>query len=390
MSQAWHKRRERLLTTQEARAQLWRASEYQVGDLDGQQVIEAAPEASWERFSPFDYYKPTGKTRTVEAGPHLTFLKLKNLWKEQPQLPREALSDSEDFRKAYFELLDQANLFPEVLKRVRGFHKEIASFARKYGLLGAFYEDFQPDPLLPKAKAWVAPEAVISEGGRLRLVDPATEGKELLIKVLEPTGIFSAGHNRHNRLPDSFERRAAYESMALPSETKFAFKSLHVDRTEWPSAPRQFVPWEEIKRYFGALLILDERSSNGVSVLCTREPLRRWESSFGFFPSRKAESGNLELDYSSYHFLNSYLEDISPHALIGEDGSLVRSWRYSNLLQVMALMLFWDLTGGNTIKKCQRRGCPYYFRIGSQSGSKYCSKKCANLASTRIGRGQEP
>jgi hypothetical protein len=53
-------------------------------------------------------------------------------------------------------------------------------------------------------------------------------------------------------------------------------------------------------------------------------------------------------------------------------------------------MLFLDLTGGNTIKKCKSRGCPNYFRVGSQSKSKYCSEQHASRASTRMGRGQEP
>jgi hypothetical protein len=89
-------------------------------------------------------------------------------------------------------------------------------------------------------------------------------------------------------------------------------------------------------------------------------------------------------------YLNQYLEGVSPRAFIGEDGNLERGWRYRSLLQAMHVMLFLDLTGGATIKKCQSRGRPNYFRVGPQGKSKYCSRRCANRASTRTGRGQEP
>jgi hypothetical protein len=83
-------------------------------------------------------------------------------------------------------------------------------------------------------------------------------------------------------------------------------------------------------------------------------------------------------------------EDVSPRALIGKDRNLERRWRYRSLLQAMYIMHFLDLTGGIIIKKCQSRGCPNYFRAGSLIKSKYCSTRCANRASTRKGRGQEP
>lgn len=186
-----------------------------------------------------------------------------------------------------------------------------------------------------------------------------------------------------------YERRAAYEAIALPSEMRFAPRSLSPDRIEWSVEPGELVPWEDVRKYFGALLILDEEAPDGVSVLCRREPLRRWEVSFRFFPSG-APSGDMELDSDSYVFLNSYLEDVSPRSLVGKDGNLERRWRYRSLLQAMYVMLFLDLTGGTTIKKCQSRGCPNYFRAGPQIRSKYCSTRCANRASTRKGRGQKP
>ncbi|HVF00070.1 MAG TPA: hypothetical protein VNA27_01845 [Rubrobacteraceae bacterium] len=266
------------------------------------------------------------------------------------------------------------------------FRKAMVLFAEEYGLLGAFEEDFLGTPVLPERKTTVAPEAIIDEQGRLQRIDPGTDGKELLLRVLEPTRRFSAGHSR---LPDETEHSAAYEMMALPSEMRFAPRGLSLDRSEWSLEPGELVPWEDIRKYFGALLILDEGAPEGVSVLCRQEPLRRWEISFRFFPSG-APSGDVELDDDSYVFLNSYLEDVSPRAVIGKDGNLERRWRYRSLLQALYVMLYLDLTGGNTIKKCQSRGCPNYFRLGPQSKSIYCSPRCASRASTRRRRGQEP
>jgi hypothetical protein len=90
------------------------------------------------------------------------------------------------------------------------------------------------------------------------------------------------------------------------------------------------------------------------------------------------------------HSVNLYLQEVSPRVLLGEDGNLKRGWHYSSLLQAMYIMMWLDLTGDNTIKKCQSGGCPNYFRVGSQSKSRYCSDRCANRASTRMRRGQEP
>ena len=48
-----------------------------------------------------------------------------------------------------------------------------------YGLLGLFHETFGAPILPPHANsflAWLAPDAVIDEDGRMRTIDPATEG----------------------------------------------------------------------------------------------------------------------------------------------------------------------------------------------------------------------
>jgi hypothetical protein len=267
------------------------------------------------------------------------------------------------------------------LEQSRVFRNALILFAKLYGLLGAFEEEFSDKPVLPGGKTLVAPDAVIDKHGRLKRVDPATEGKELLLRLLEPAGLFHTGHSPWRPL-DDIDYRAAYETMALPSEVRFTLRDPGVGRIE--------VPWEEIRTKFGALLILNDRAPDGVSVLCTREPLHRWEISFRTFPSLAAPSGRLQLDDHSYDFLNQHLENVSLRAYVDKDGNPERGWRYRSLLQAMYVMLVFDLTEDNTIKKCQSRGCPNYFRIGSQSKSRYCSERCANRASTRRSRGQEP
>jgi len=322
----------------------------------------------------------------------LVFLRLKRLWEEHRERQFQVSDKRWIQREAFLEILrdrGQKKQVRESLKQSRIFRNALIVYAKHYGLLGAFEEDFLGKPVLPGGKTLVAPEALIDKHGRLKRVNPATEGKELLLEVLEPTGLLHPEHSPSRPL-DDIDYMVAYETMALPSEMRFALRDPDVGSNEGYVEPPQLVPWEEIKRYFGALLILDDRAPDGVSVLCTREPLRRWEISFRFFPSLAAPSGRLQLDDHSYDFLNQHLEDVSPRAFIGKDGNPERGWRYRSLLQAMYVMLLFDLTEDNTIKKCQSRGCPNYFRIGSQSKSRYCSERCANRASTRKSRGQEP
>jgi hypothetical protein len=347
---------------------LWRATEYRLDDPDNPVAIEAAPGVIWKRFSPFDSYKLTSRTRTVEAGPHLMFLQLKSLRRGKSEI----------------------------------FHKALRLFARQYGLLGIFEEDYLQRPVTPRSTFLVAPEAIIDEQGRLRQVDPATEGKDLLLDLLETrTREFhlneSLRSERELRLIKSFARNdnrrstAQYNLIALPSEIKFSRKdpNLYSDSYWEPlDSPTQLVPWESIRRDFGALMILDEQSYLGVSVFCTREPLLRWNLHIHYFPS-----GDEPVEYlasEDNYTANSYLQEVSPRILLAEDRNLEPSWNYRTLLQAMSVMLYLDLTGDNTIRRCQSRGCPNYFRVGSQSKSKYCSTRCANRASTRMRRDQVP
>ncbi len=345
MAQAWHKKREQLETAWGVEAKLWRASEYKVDEVANAAVIKAAPNASWKRFMPFDSYKPTSKAREVKAGPHLHFLRLKGLW--------EADSD----------------LFYTALK----------VFAGQYGLLGALEEDYDLQrPVFPWEKMLVAPEAGIDGQGRLSLFDPNTEGKSLLRTILAQRG--------WGRLPNDPE--IVFNWMALPSEIKFNAKRPDLNSEWWPIEPRQLVPWEVLQNDFGAIMVLDPQAFKGVSVLCTKEPVRRWALSLHFFPS--GDTPMQELVSVVPNSFNAYLQEVSPRIVVGKDGSLEQGWNCSTLMQAMRLMLHMDLTGGHTIKECQSRDCSNHFRLGPQAKSIYCSQRCANRASTRMRRGQEP
>jgi hypothetical protein len=354
MAQAWHREREQLGLAQGTDARRWRATEYRLDDPENPSVIEAAPDARWERVNPFDSYKPTTTAREVEAGPHLTFMNLKEIQSEKRHL----------------------------------FDKSRILFANEFGLLGFFEEDYLARPLLPPvAPIWVAPEGVIDAQGRLRQVDPATEGRDLLFDLLIEAGYF---------FPQASKDEWQVEDLAMPSELKF-IRTERLVHYLWRSfeEPSVLVPWREIQAEFGAILVLDEASvrdetslpSSAWSVLCTREPLRRWSQSLLSFPGTDTHVEWLGLEHGVF---NNYLRTISPYASVGEDGNLKRGWRCRSLLQAMYLMFYLDQTGDSSIRKCQSRGCPNYFRVGSQSKSKYCSQRCANRASTRIRRGQVP
>jgi hypothetical protein len=247
-------------------------------------------------------------------------------------------------------------------------------FVHEHGLLGIFEEDYLPYPVLPEGKLFIAPEAII-EGGKLRRVDPATEGMELALQAQEHDPFFE-------EFPEFKEVR--HEMMALPNEVRFTPKI-----PDSPYLPNEgsigLVPWNAIKEQLGGLFVLDESLFPGVQVICTREPLLRWLDtleSFSFLQDMTTQEQT--------KILNSLLVDASPYVHISEDGNLERSYQCSKLLTAMYLMFYLDLTGGSIIRKCQSNGCPEYFRTGAQSASKYCSERCANRASTRRGRGQVP
>jgi hypothetical protein len=342
MAQAWHiQRRVRLM--QSTQTSYWRASGYRPTGVDDPEVaaIEAVPGATWYKYDPFSSYRPKSKNRDIGAGAHLQLLKLESLLHKE---------DSDLFGVA------------------------LLVFVHEHGLLGIFEEDYLTYPVLPEGKLSIAPEAVI-EGGKLRRVDPPTEGVELALQAQEHDPFFE-------EFPEFKELR--HEVIALPDEVRFTPKI--PDSSYLPNEGSVgLVHWNAIKEQLGGLLVLDESLFPGVHVICTREPLIRWSSVLEAFSWLQ----DMTTDEQA-KVLNGSLVDASPYVRISEDGSLERSYQCHNLLTAMYLMFYLDLTGGSTIKKCQSSGCPEFFRTGAQSDSKYCSERCASRAATRRARGLTP
>ncbi len=67
------------------------------------------------------------------------------------------------------------------------------------------------------------------------------------------------------------------------------------------------MPWETIKKDFGAFLVLDEQARRGVSILCTREPVHRWTPHLPFFATEDTPVDYLVRDDGGMSF-NSYLQ----------------------------------------------------------------------------------
>ena len=125
-----------------------------------------------------------------------------------------------------------------------------------------------------------------------------------------------------------------------------------------------------------------------MTLLSTREPIFWWEMELENFPS--GERLTAEYGYS-LGVINSYIaKSVSPRGYLDEQGQSERGFRCPYLLKALYLMLYLDVTGGREIRRCKRSSCQTYYRAGPQSNSKYRSQRCANAASTRLGRGQEP
>jgi len=130
-------------------------------------------------------------------------------------------------------------------------------------------------------------------------------------------------------------------------------------------------------------LIMSQRlvAERGVSIVPTRERLTSWE---------QLECKNFPrapYDPKIAYGLNERVAGVSPYTSVGKDGRLGRGWRCRSLLQAMYLMVYLDFTGGNRVRRCARRLCGAYFRLGAHE-SAYCSKTCTSWATTRRSRGQ--
>jgi hypothetical protein len=273
MAQAWHKRRELLALDGGPEAACWRASQYRADDPPYASwiaatikaasnlkempsipedrphppvivptpnftemsftaedsahppAIEAAPNSTWERFRPFDSYQLRSKARDAEVGPHLMFLWLKRTLEDKPHL----------------------------------FHKTLKLFVDQYGLLGLFQENYVPHPVLPPSRMYIAPEAVIDKRGRLRRIDPSTQGRELVLKLKEDEKWFTATPDLklHGVDPETLTKEVWESSVAAPSEVRLVPRVPEFRPWLEEESNGELAPWEAIKEQFGALLILD-------------------------------------------------------------------------------------------------------------------------------------
>ncbi|MBX6764994.1 MAG: CGNR zinc finger domain-containing protein [Rubrobacteraceae bacterium] len=321
----------------------WKADEYRISEVQGvpsllpryekkgakTRCIEAAGDYR-TLVNPFDYYRPSESgRREADAGPHLMFLRLKDISREKPHL----------------------------------LEKAIVLFAQRYGLLGLPGQEFLPEPVLQYGKRLIAPEAVV-EGGTLHVWDPATKGIDFLRKL-----------KQEGKLPDPFlndlPEDLFLKYVALP-------KDLKLISPRRPQQSRKLVPWPELKKKYGAILAW--RADRGFFALHTREPLREWKAALEAFPTPDDLLARSSVVLTGAH----------PLFETDEEGSLQPGWVCDSLLTAMHLMLFLDHSHGNRLIKCASRGCPNYFRTGPYSRARYCSQQCASRAATRLYRGQEP
>ena len=117
------------------------------------------------------------------------------------------------------------------------------------------------------------------------------------------------------------------------------------------------------------MLVLDAGSSTRVSVLSTREPIAAWERELLDFPSPSVGEFGYEPNEVLTMRLKKELVGISPGPIMNEAGEMERGWRCPSLLRAMYLMLYFDTSGGNTIRQCRRGGARLIFRGARRAGA---------------------
>lgn len=225
--------RHRTLERRGSQAAVWQAY---LGQASGSgfayRGLRATEDALWRKTDPFAFYRhKAGTKRDPDPGPHAEFMKLAEM---------------------------SATADPRL-------HHAMDVFATRYGLLGHFHLRYSAPVLpavrysalvLPEDKVLISPEAVVEEG-RLRCVDPHTEGLELLTRARHENPLsswqFPAGNVEH--------------FVAMPEEVGFAARALW-----WPHqglSPAGYVPWTVARWPYDALFVLDLSHywNTGVSVL---------------------------------------------------------------------------------------------------------------------------
>lgn len=355
-SQTGHKNR--TLSSQEPQSQIWKA--FPASDSRSRfayRNLRAVQDALWGKTEPFSTYRPRAiQKRESTPGPHAAFLGLKEL------------SVHNDSR----------------------FNKAADYFASEHGLLG-LYDFYYSPPVPPEGKALISPEAVV-ENARLRVVNPATEGLELLARMRDaclPPGWRSPGGKP---LTEQLDRLQAV--VAMPDEVSVIPKALQWPHAEFTPAPGgKSVPWTQTQSRYGALLVLDPANvwSTGVSVLERRESLFDWELALLDFPT-PPDPNDPDVQVRS-QALSRYLADqltgVSPAPGVGGEGDLATGWRCNTLLESMYLMLYFDVRGSADLRECGLRDCTQYFRPGPHNAL-YCCDRHRNVATTRRSRGQKP
>jgi hypothetical protein len=349
-------------------AAICKASRYRVvGDrLDpDHNYIEATPRAVWSRRDPFEAYRPVLHRAHVEEGaPHLRFAKLADRALELAPTDEEA----------------------------RLFHEMVRVFADLYGLLGLLWEEFNDVPLLPEREVgWfvrVAPDAEFDRSGRLRSIDPATEGKRLLEELLreDDRQIYAKRGELHLWEPEKYV--LTQEMLILPGELRFQKRATDFLRSGFsrrfssrPNEPRVFT-YEEVQRRYGIRVVSNPQTATGVSIISTREPLTAWRDELRSFAQPRSPER-----------VNRHLVGVNPREVVGNGGA--SSWYCPSLLKALWFMRHLDVHGGTMIKKCQAPGCPNYFRVGPHGDTEsiYCpplpgekQSKCASRASSAMYR----
>lgn len=353
------------------------ASKYKIAgraenDEENPLRLEADRWARWKQYDPFDKYKPgASKRRVIDAGPHLDFLNVYGEIRRGDQEIRKALQKGwdadQEINEADVNALSAAKQFTE-----------------RHGFLGLLSQHYLDQPVLPSGKPFIAPEAVFSEKGQLIPIDPATEGRALLSPGGNLDQLAATKRGRAAIAATHFTAPVPYDRIALPSEVSFIATYADHLLPLYDAHAGELVPWEKIKEPFKAMLVLDEDAPARVSVLPTAEPVRLWMMALGFFqlacfPELDGEDEDWKIGKIRRGTTGASLD-----LTRGEDGGYERNWRCDTLLESIYVMLWLDVTGGNKIRKCQSPGCPKYFRMGSQPGSKHCPGACAGRAASRM------